>query len=358
MAITILDVVAAAMVSKTTASDILRGAHRPYNAQTVQRVQEIAEELGYQASGAARLLRQNSSNIIIGIAVGVRQRPYLNSLVVAIHADCIKRGYQPAIFEPSHLLPQQGHSPFPSPDMLAGIFSADLSLDNDIPNFYARLRDRLPIVALYNIESCSIDCVAPDWATGVELATQHLVNLGHRHIAYAHDPKSKYYTDRIRIKNWEQCIHQFNLVDTDEYQITYCTPKLQATSGERLVNAPSAVPYFVEQVVARLTQMQNPPSALICTSDELAMALIAKLTEKGWKLPNDLSIVGFYGMEFGECCYPSLTTIAQPLEKISTIAMDRLAECIEATKQEKDIKPKRQLLIPEIHVRQSTMKAR
>lgn len=357
MAITILDVAAAAKVSKTTASDILRGAHRSYNAQTVEHVQQIAEQLGYQASGAARLLRQNNSNII-GIAVGVRQRPYLNSLVVAIHAECIKRGYQPAIFEPSHLLPQRGHSPFPSPDMLAGIFSADLSLDNEIPDFYARLQNQLPIVALYNIESRSIDCIAPDWTTGIELATQHLVNLGHQNIAYVHDPNSKFYTDRIRKEHWKKCIQKFNLINASDYQITYSTPELQAFSGERLINAPSAVPYFAEQAVARLTQMQKPPSALICTSDELAMALIAKLTERNWKLPDDLSIVGFYGMELGEYCYPSLTTVAQPLEDMSRVAMDRLTECIEAKQAKIEIEPKHQLLMPEIFVRQSTVNVR
>jgi DNA-binding LacI/PurR family transcriptional regulator len=355
MAITILDVAAAADVSKTTASDILRGAHQSYNPQTVQHVQNIAARLGYQASGAARLLRQNNSNII-GIAVGVRQRPYLNSLIVAIHDKCIKRGYQPAIFEPSHLLPQNGHSPFPSPDMLAGIFSADLSLAGNIPDFYARLQKQLPIVALYNIESSQINSVTPDWAEGIQLATQHLVDQGHRHIAYAHDPQSKYYTDRIRIERWKKCVREFGLMNASDDEITYSTPELQATSGAQLVNAPSAVPYYAEQVTARLLQTKNPPSALICTSDELAMALIAKLTEKKWKLPRDLSIVGFYGMEFGEYCYPSLTTVAQPLEEISTVALDRLTECIEAKKQKKDIKPKHQLLSPEIQMRQSTVR--
>jgi len=353
MAITILDVAAAAKVSKTTASDILRGAHQSYNPQTVSHVQNIAGQLGYQASGAARLLRQNNSNII-GIAVGVRQRPYLNSLVVAIHDECIKRGYQPAIFEPAHLLPQQGHSPFPSPDMLAGIFSADLSLDGDIPDFYATLKNQLPIVALYNIESSQINSVAPDWAEGIYLATKHLVGLGHTHIAYAHDPQSKYYTDRIRRQNWKKSILEFKLTNAEDNTITYSTPELQATSGKQLVNTPSAVPYYAEQVTAQLIQMKNPPSALICTSDELAMALIAKLTEKKWKLPRDLSIVGFYGMEFGEYCYPSLTTVAQPLKEIGTVAMDRLMECIEAKKHKKEIEPKHQLLSPEIQVRQST----
>lgn len=352
MAITILDVAAKAKVSKTTASDILRGAHQSYNAQTVQHVQDIADKLGYQASGAARLLRQNNSNII-GIAVGVRQRPYLNSLVVAIHDACIKRGYQPAIFEPSHLLPQQGHSPFPSPDMLAGIFSADLSLDGDIPDFYAKLHKHLPIVALYNIESPLINSVAPNWSEGIYLATKHLVDLGHKHIAYAHDPRSRYYTDRIRIESWKRSVQKLKIVDVS---VTYSTPKLQATSGEQLVNAPSAVPSFVEQVTERLTQMRKPPSALICTSDELAMALIAKLTERGWTLPNDLSIIGFYGMEFGAYCYPSLTTVAQPLAKIGMVAMDRLIECIKAKIEGKDIEPQHQFLSPEIHLRQSVAK--
>jgi LacI family transcriptional regulator len=347
--VTILDVAAAAAVSKTTASDILRGAHQSYHAKTVEHVREVAERLGYQASGAARLLRQTKTNII-GIAVGVRQRPYLNSLVVAVHDECIKRGYQPAIFEPYHLLPQQGHSPFPSPDMLAGIFSIDLSMAQKLPQFYAVLRDQLPIVALYNVESRDIDSIAPDWAKGLEMVVKHLVELGHRRIAYAHDPASLYYTDRARAQRWKKCIKKFHLDDAGDCQITYSTPQLQATSGEKLVNAPSAVPSFAEQVTQQLTQMQKPPSAVICTSDELAMALVARLTEKGWKLPRELSIVGFYGMEFGEYCYPALTTVAQPLEKIGPAALDRLIALIE----KRDVKPRHQLLTPQLHIRQST----
>lgn len=352
--VTIKEVAAAAKVSKTTASDILCGASRSsYSAATVEHVRGTAERLGYQANAAARLLRQGTSNII-GIAVGVRQRAYLNSIVVAAHEECIRRGFQPALFEPAHLLPSRNHSPFPSLDMLAGILSIDLSMERSLPEFYASLHNRLPVVALYPTGTHDVDAVATDWALGLEMAVEHLVGLGHRDIAFAHDPSLPFSSDRSRAERWQQCISKFGLSNAAECAIDYKVPESLVSLGERVVNAPQPIPVFVDQIIEALRQSHRTPTALICTSDELALALISRLGRYGWQVPRDLSMIGFYGIDFGAYFYPSLTTIAPPTELLASGSVDRLIQQIENYRSGKPAAPREEALTPVLIGREST----
>lgn len=350
--VTLLDVAAAARVSKTTASDILRGASDAYNPATVEMVRETAELLGYQAHAAARLLRQGKSGII-GLSVGVRQRSFINNLVVAAHDECIKRGYQPAIFEPYHLLPKHNFSPFPSPDLLDGILSIDLSINSSLPKSYAALHKRLPIVALYPVESSAIDSVTADWGLGIEKAVEHLAKLGHSRIAYAHDPSLSYAIDRLRSQRWQGCIEKYRL--DDRCQLTYKVPSTLASLGELLINAPpQPVADFAGQVIANLRALAILPTAILCTSDELAIALSARFREWGWKLPQDMSVVGFYGIDLGEYVFPRLTTVAPPFDQIGAMALDRLQERMALPKHSPAVEVCRSLLEPHLVVREST----
>ncbi len=350
--VTLLDVAAAARVSKTTASDILRGASDAYNPATVQMVRETAELLGYQANAAARLLRQGKSGII-GLAVGVRQRAFINSLVVAAHDECIKRGYQPAIFEPYHLLPKHNFSPFPSPDLLDGVLSIDLSVNSSLPESYASLHKRLPVVALYSVDFSAIDSVSTDWGAGTEKAVEHLVKLGHRSIAYAHDPSLSYPVDRARAQRWQECLEKYQL--DARCQLTYQVPSTLANMGDLLINAPSQpIANFIEQVLNNLRALSVVPTAILCTSDELALALSARLMQWGWKLPQDLSIVGFYGTDFGEYVFPRLTTVALPFERIGSTALDRLQLRMAHKENQPPVEVCHTLLEPQLIVREST----
>lgn len=181
--ITIRDVAAAAGVAESSVSRILSGADGySYSEETQTRVREAAERLGYKANAAARILKQQKKNLV-GLAVRLTVHPYLNRLIIAVRDEVLRRGYEPVLVEPAQLLATQNQALFPSPELLAGILSLDLSIGQQGSEPFQRMSREIPMVALYPVDSDEIDWVYTDGALGVELAVEHLVELGHRRIA-------------------------------------------------------------------------------------------------------------------------------------------------------------------------------
>ena len=296
-------------------------------------------------------MRQEKTNII-GLAVGVRQRPHINNLVVAAHDECLKRGYQPALFEPAHLMPQQGFSPFPSVEMLAGLLSIDLSMERTLPEFYASLRETLPIVALYEVASPIVASAATDWQVEMNIAVEHLLQLGHRRIAYAHDSRVPYPSDRKRRHAWQKCVQHF-APQMKECHVALSYPAEFIRCGGIFADATHMVS-IAEQIVAKLRAMKNPPTALLCPGDEIALAVQGRLLGAGWKLPEQLSIIGFDGIDFGEYSQPTLTTVAQNVDGMAAAAFDLLLHGAKTLEAGQTPSCKKRHIAPRLVVRDST----
>src|SRR5205085_2762610 len=123
----------------------------------------------------ARLLKQARKNLV-GLSVHLTEHPYLTRLLAVVRDELLRRGYEPILVEPSHFEPTRSNSPFPSVEMLAGIFSFG---DEFQAQHLLPLRHRVPIVALHPIKSTDIDLVYTDIALGTEMMVDHLVDLGH-----------------------------------------------------------------------------------------------------------------------------------------------------------------------------------
>ena len=339
---TIKDVAAAAGVAESSVSRILSSAHGySYSDETRVRVREAALRLGYRANAAARLLKQQKKNLI-GVAVQLTVHPYLNQLVIAVRDEVLKRGYEPILVEPTQLLSSATRTPFPSPEMLAGVLSLDLSIGQTGSEQFQGLRRELPLVALYPVDSDEIDWVYTDGALAIEMVVNHLVELGHRHIAFAEAPESSYHSDHLKIEGWHKAIRKHDL-----------NPKLA-----RLIEVGFArsIEERVGRIEMQLLSMQPRPTALICTGDESALCVMGRLQARGWNIPRDFSIVGYDGIAFGGYSYPALTTVVQPFGKIAQVGVQRLLDLVEQRHEE--AVPRRQRIEPELLVRGSTGKMR
>ena len=71
-----------------------------------------------------------------------------------------------------------------------------------------------------------------------------------------------------------------------------------------------------ESAARRLMMLKDRPSAVFCFSDEMAIGCMHALKEQGFKVPSDMSVMGFDGIPFARYAAPPLTTIAQPTERI------------------------------------------
>ena len=103
----------------------------------------------------------------------------------------------------------------------------------------------------------------------------------------------------------------------------------------------------------RLLDRREPPTAVFCFSDEMAMGLIEAARERGVRVPRDLSVIGFDDIQGAAYSTPSLTTVRQPLAHMGRLAAQTLLARIEG---EKDSSPEI-LIEPELVVRKSTAEA-
>jgi DNA-binding LacI/PurR family transcriptional regulator len=349
--VTIREVAKEAQSSITSVSHILRESNGySYHADTIARVREAADRLGYQAHAAARLLRQQQRTIIgIAVRTEILTRPSLNPLIVATERELAAYDYQTTLIDPSQMIPSHSRTPFPSPEMVAGIISADLSMETKVPEFYQALQTKLPVVALYPVKEATVDYVTTDRACAIEMAVQHLVELGHCRIAFAENIERGGVTTISKMRGWKRARTKYALAAEPEYTINL---------PEALSN-PSRITNAGRYIAAAFAAMKRPATALICTGDEMAMSAMRHLQESGVRVPTDVSVIGFDGVSYGEYISPPLTTIAQPWDEIARCSVQRLIELIEqrrsgAVLPQAEPPPVARLLKPVLVVRSST----
>jgi DNA-binding LacI/PurR family transcriptional regulator len=95
--------------------------------------------------------------------------------------------------------------------------------------------------------------------------------------------------------------------------------------------APLELPFNTEDTrneLSALLQVNNRPTALFCSNDQLAMTVIRDLQLLGFRVPEDVSVVGFDGVHVGQWMTPELTTMAQPTAEIGRLAVEHLLKLI------------------------------
>lgn len=360
--VTIYDVANEAGMSPSTISRILRGGKgHVYPEDTQLRVKKIAEKMGYRANTAARLLSQ-STPTMIGMAVHFTEHPYLNRFLVAVHQELLKHDYDPVFLDSQHLSGDSTVQPFPPPHMLAGLVSLGIDLQQGWPKHYAELRRHIPIVAVQPVSAAAakwVEVVQVDFKSAYLQVFEHLTNLGHRHIAYLGVTDAPNPSSSAKHKGWAAAAQHYGL------SLEYCIPWVVKTPNAPMdIMDPGQKGDYMYQpesheamaeVVARLNSFPHRITALICSSDEVAIGLQSYLQSQGMQLPRDLSVVGYDGISMGEYVYPSLTTIAPDYTKMAEAAVAHLLQLIS---NDSDTPPKsrKQSIAPQLIVRGSTAK--
>jgi DNA-binding LacI/PurR family transcriptional regulator len=319
---TIHDVAARSGVSKSTVSNVIRGAGGA-SAQTRARVQAAVEELGYRPNAAARNLVQRRTNLI-GVLVWDLANAFDAELVKRIEQHASARS-QTTIVCNTAGRPELEASRIEAllEQRVDGIALLDFTGDRAV---LSRLfADRVPVV----MASCwadYADCVAVDDQAGVDLAVEHLVGLGHERIGYVSQPFMAAATTRTRAGAFERALLRRGLEPCGEWTLD---------DGDGFVNAVRA----------------ERPSALVAATDHVAMRIIERLEAAGVRVPSDVSLVGFDGIAVGALSRIALTTVVQPADDLARQAVALLFNRIE---RGHDAAPEQHRLAPQLVLRGST----
>lgn len=143
---------------------------------------------------------------------------------------------------------------------------------------------------------------ATNWAGG-RAATRHLIELGHRHIAFLGGPEDAA-CSRARLHGYHAALADAGI------------------EGEsRLVRAGEFTTETGVAGLASLIQAGDAPTAIFAASDTIALGVLAEAHRRGIRVPQDLSVVGFDGTNIGELAVPRLTSVAQPLFDMGATAL-------------------------------------
>ncbi len=147
-----------------------------------------------------------------------------------------------------------------------------------------------------------------DNINGAELAVTHLISLGHRKIAFAGKPALT--SNHDRLVGYKQTLAKNNIPVIDEYIQTVEVSSID-TGYTMMMN---------------LLDLEDPPTAVFSTCDVMAFGAIKAIHERGLKVPEDISIIGFDDIPLSRNMSPALTTVRQPAVEKGSIAAGQLID--------------------------------
>jgi DNA-binding LacI/PurR family transcriptional regulator len=165
---------------------------------------------------------------------------------------------------------------------------------------------KMPFVLTHNVpQQHEWPALCVDNRKAIAEATAHLVSLGHRHIVMAAGPMQQ--SDRARLRYLGYC---------DAMQQAGLTP-------QAMIEMPSHIQSDFHPLLPLITA-PSPLTAVICSNDLLAISLLGAAARAGVSVPNQLSVIGFDGIELGEQLSPSLASVVQPIALMGARAIDLL----------------------------------
>lgn len=331
---TILDVARAAGVSKSTVSNVIRGTGSA-SPETRRRVREAIERVGYRPNAVARnLVRRRTTTI--GIVVGDLANVFYSELAKLVEQRASEAGFTAMICNTDgHPESERGRIGSLLEHRVAGIvmlqFSGERSVLDDVR------RRRVPLV-LVSGSDASVDCVSLDDVVGTELGVRHLIELGHRRIAYLSSGFVEPEADRARLEGYRRALLAAGIAPAEALALRSEHPAYLRTDPELRVG------------IERLLRADGAPTAFSVSNDLVAIDLIETLEELGRRVPADVSVVGFDDIAIAGLARVSLTTIAQPTAELARLGVEILVRRIEG-----DGGPRRQVLLePALVARGST----
>lgn len=307
--VTLRDVARVARVSPSTVSLYVRG--QPGVSRAMQdRIAAAIAELGYAPRARARA----NHNRLVGLAVERLPLPVFSDIFYAEVIQGIEeRAKALGLSVIFSVVEGQDLSQVMANQQAEGwlLLGGGNITDDQI---LAAQQTGVPIVLLDNyVRGTELDCVLPDNVRGGYAAFRHLLDLGHRRIAIIMGP-AKYKTLGDRLAG--------ALIAAAEAGL----------SGEELILQPSlssGQPRKGYREMQALLALPRPPTAVFAVSDKTAFGALAALHDAGWRVPDELSLVGFDDLLESSQTTPPLTTVHVPKRELGLIALQRLADRLE-----------------------------
>jgi DNA-binding LacI/PurR family transcriptional regulator len=316
---TLSDIAEAVGVATMTVSRVVSGDGY-VSEDTRQKVLKAVKDLNYRRNGLARSLKRQFTETV-GLVLGDISNPYSTELARAVRETLLDQGFNLFI-----CISEYGAKE----DVIAFESLANHSVDGIIVatrsnaggDAYLRglVETNIPVVAIgRDFQHKSIDLVSPDNLKGGFEATQHLIDLGHKRIAFIGANLGSG-SHLKRLQGYLKALEHHGIA-IDERLIT------GRSEGDTEVSG-----YSTEEIgfegIKRLLSLPDPPTAVFARNDFTAIGAMSAINDAGLRIPDDIAIVGFDDIPLAARMSPSLTTVRQPMRAEGQIAAEMLLERI------------------------------
>ena len=299
------DVAALARVSIKTVSRVVNKAPN-VSEELRDRVTAAIAELDYRPNQSARRLAGGRS-FMIAFLYNNPVASYISGIQAGAVNRCRELGYHLVV----ELIPLAGEERFDRLEGLAaalrpdGVFLAPpLSDDPAVLEWLAR--KKLPCARIAGPNGAqSLNIVTPEWAAG-RMVADHLLGLGHRRIGVI-TPPSGHEAATHRVDGFREGLAAAGLAEE---------PELFVEGG---FDYPSGI-----AAGEMLLGLAEPPTAIFATNDDMALGVLQLARQRGLRVPDDLSVVGFDDTPASATAWPPLTTVRQPLAQMGAAVIDAL----------------------------------
>jgi len=295
-------------VSVATASRVANGglAVRP---ETRERVERAMRQLLYVPPG------RRSETGLIGILVPELANPIFPALAQAIETRAAPEGL-------ASILCNTREAAFREVDYVHMLLDRRVEgmifISSEMTNLsgdhshYARLVEEGARLVFVNgaLQILDVPSVGVDERAAGEIATQHLIDLGHERIGFVAGP-DHYLPTQLKAAGRQAALRAAGL---DPDGLTAHADFSADGGGHAL---------------AELLDLPEPPTGVICSSDMMAIGALHEAARRGIRVPADLSVVGFDGIDAARWSVPELTTVEQPIAQIADTAVQTLQTLIE-----------------------------
>ncbi|MCP3028219.1 LacI family DNA-binding transcriptional regulator [Halobacillus sp. A5] len=331
---TIKHIAKQAGVSVTTVSRALNG-YSDVNAKTRKRIEKVAEELNYSPNSLARSLVRNQSETIGLLVSGFTKESIKDGFTVevmsGINSYVAETEYDLVLFNTdSSKQRKKTYTQLCKERRVDGVILQGIKTDD--PYLEEVMESDIPCVFIdIPVSSDHVGFVSTDNIEGARVAASHLAELGHRNIGMINGHEQAF-VSKERLQGYKLGLQQHGITYVPEY----------VKDGS-----------FIEQEAYNqaIVLLQTHPeiSAVFCASDLMAIGAIDAATHLGYRIPEELSIIGYDDIPLASYVSPALTTIAQNKYDLGYYAARMLINILKNQQ-----KPEKCILKTELKIRQST----
>jgi LacI family transcriptional regulator len=303
MTVTIKDIAKYVGVSHSTVSRALNGC-KEVNVETKEKIIMVAKELNYIPNINARNLKLAKS-YTIGVFFSTIDKgtsAFVFQSVINSVYDSIDKKYNVIVkgidtYEKNTINPKNYDG-----IVVVSQKEADDAFIEEI------LEKKISMVVINREVNYEVVNVFSDEVSATKGGIEELIKNGHRNIGII-EGKEEFLSTKLRRRGYLLAFDEFNIDINNDF----------VTFGDFTVTGG----YFAAKNI-----IDKDITAIFAFNDEMAVGVIKAIREKGLRVPEDISVLGFDGTEIGEFLTPSITTIKRPVDKIARIATELLVKLI------------------------------